>query len=137
MALSSFSIKSSSSDRELVFSEPRKDYFTVELRGNEPRAIRKVYAYSPHSPNIAAFFGRLASYDGPWESVECWESLEGEFALSATCSVLGVITFTLSMHGRLDSQDKWRISTTIIVEFGQLPGIASSAEQFFSVVAGT
>ena len=131
-----FSIRSSSSDVALAFTAPRKDYFTVELKGNEVRAIRQVYAYSPHSPNLGAFFLRIAHHDRPWASVEFWESLEGEFNLSATCSSLGVVTFSLVMHSRLEGVDGWRIVATLTVDLGQLPGVGAAAEQFFSVVGG-
>jgi len=131
-----FSITSSSSNSELVFSEPRKDYFTVEFKCGEVQAIRKVYAYSPHRPSIGALFARIASQDRPWEGAEYWESLEGEFSLSATCSHLGAVTFSISIHSRPDARDKWRISVTLSVGLGQLPAIGASATQFFGVVAG-
>ena len=70
-----FSIRSSSSDTELAFSGARKDYFTVELKGNnEVRVIRQIYAYSPHSPNLGTFFIRIAHHNRPWARVEFWES---------------------------------------------------------------
>ena len=132
-----FSIRSSSSDTELTFSGARKDYFTAELKGNnEVRVIRQVYAYSPHSPNLGAFFLRIAHHDRPWASVEFWESLEGEFNLSATCSSLGVVTFSLVMHSRDEVVDGWRIVATLTADLGQLPGIGAAAEQFFRVVGG-
>ena len=126
-----FSIKSSSSDTELAFSGPRKDYFTVELKGNEVGVIRQVYAYSPHSPSLGAFFLRISHHNRPWASTERWESLEGEFNLSATCSSLGEVTFSLVMHSRLDVADGWRIVATLTADLGQLPGIGAAAEQFF------
>ena len=132
-----FSIRSSSSDTELVFSGARKDYFTVELKGNnEVRVIRQVYAYSPHSPNLGAFFLRIAHHNRPWAIAEFWDSLEGEFNLSATCSSLGVVTFSLVMHSRDEVVDGWRIVATLTADLGQLPGIGAAAEQFFRVVGG-
>ena len=101
------------------------------------RAIRKVYAYSPHSPSLVALFGRIANQSRPWASTECWESLEGEFSLSAMCSNLGAVSFSLSMLAHLDAQDKWRISASLTADLGQLPSIAAEAEQFFGVVDGT
>jgi hypothetical protein len=135
--VSLFSIKSSSSDTELVFSAPEKDYFTVEFKSDEVRAIRKVYAYSPHSPGLVALFGRIANQNRPWASAECWGSLEGEFTFSATCSNLGAVTFSVAMLGRLDARDKWRISANVTADLGQLSSIAAKAEQFFGVVDGT
>ncbi len=131
-----FSIRSSSSDTELAFSGARKDYFTVEIKGNDVRVIRQVYAYSPHSPNLGTFFIRIAHHNRPWASVEFWESLEGEFNLSATCSSLGVVTFSVAMHSRHEVVDGWRIVATLTADLGQLPGIGTAAEQFFRVVGG-
>jgi hypothetical protein len=132
-----FSIKSSSSDKEIVFSAPEKDYFTVELKSDEVRAIRKVYAFSPQNPGPKALFARIARHDRPWESEEGWGSLEGEFSLSATCSQLGVVTFSLSLLSRLGGPEDWSISATLTSDLGQLPSIAAGAEQFFGVVGGT
>lgn len=128
-------LKSSTSDKELVFSAPERDYF-VEFRGYDVRAIRRVYAYSPHSPGLAELFARIASRNGPFAGTESWESLEGEFSLSIACSQPGVVTLLISMRSRPEAPDEWRISETLTVDLGQLSAFATRAKQFFDAVAG-
>ncbi len=135
MSAASFSIKSTASDRELVFHTPQRDYFIAELRGSSLGATREVYAYTD-AKGLAGFFSRLAVHKRPWSSVERWESLEGEFLLQAACSALGHVTFSVRIREMLGGPEEWQVSANLVTELGQLPGIASHAEFFFNVVAG-
>ena len=129
-----FSINSNSSSAGLRFSAAGRDFFTVEISGTELGASRTIYAYSPHGPTIGAWFARLGGHRLPWEGVERWESLEGEFALAVTCSTLGVVTFALTMSSRVDAPEPWSMSAAVDADLGQLPGIAARAAEFFADV---
>jgi Family of unknown function (DUF6228) len=134
MSASSFSIKSNASDRELVFREPRRDYFIAELRGSGVAATRGVYAHTD-ARGLARFFSRLAAYERPWSEAESWEALEGEFRLEAACSLLGEVRFSVRIRDMLGGPEEWQVSARLVTELGQLPGIASRAESFFNFVA--
>ena len=126
-----FSIRSSSSDRELAFLSLDGDHFTVELRGSALQATHAVWAYTD-AKGLANLFARLGSYERPWSSEERWESLEGEFSLSARCSPLGHVDFSVHLHGSQGAPEEWQLTAVLTTELGQLPKIAASASGFFS-----
>jgi hypothetical protein len=130
----SFSIKSNASDRELVFLSPRSDHFIVQLRGTALQASREVYAYTD-ARGLSDFFGELAAYRRPWGETRSWESLEGEFALSAACSALGQVTFAIRIRDMLGGPEEWDVKASVVTELGALPTIAGHARLFFDVVA--
>jgi hypothetical protein len=130
----SFSIRSTSSDRELVFSAPRHDRFLVELRGSGVGAIREVYAYTDPT-GLSRFLSNLAAQSRPWVSAETWESLEGEFRLSAECSPVGHVSLSIRIRDMLGGPEEWQLSAVLATELGQLPAIAEHAKSFFESVA--
>jgi hypothetical protein len=132
--MATLSIKSRSSDRELFFLNPRQDYFTVELRGSSVRATRDVYAYTDAS-GLAKLFSKLAASKRPWVGAERWEALEGEFSISAQCSTLGQVSFSVLIRDHLGGPEEWSVSAVLETELGGLPGIAADAQLFFSHVA--
>ena len=113
-----------------MFLSPHGDYFTVELRGSSVQATHAVWAYTD-AQGLASLFARLASYERPWSSDECWESIEGEFSLSATCSPLGEVSFSVRIRGLQGAPEEWQVSAALTTELGQLPRIAAGAHQFF------
>jgi uncharacterized protein DUF6228 len=131
---SSFSIKSNASDRELVFLSPRSDHFIVQLRGTALQVSREVYAYTD-ARGLSDFFGELAACRRPWGETRIWESLEGEFALSAACSALGQVTFSIRIRDMLGGAEEWDVKARVVTELGALPTIAGHARLFFDVVA--
>jgi hypothetical protein len=134
MSAASFSVKSNASDRELVFLDPRRDYFIAELRGLGVTAHREVYAYTD-AKGLSRFFSRLAAHERPWSEPEKWESLEGEFRLEAKCSALGHVTFLVCIRDLFGGPEEWEVSARIVTALGQLPAIASRAATFFNIVA--
>jgi hypothetical protein len=126
-----FSIRSL--DRELAFVHAEPNYFTVELRDPAVTAQLRVYAFSPHiDGGLAGLFEKLGRCERPWSGVEGWASLEGEFSVEATCSVVGKVKFSISMVSHLK---EWRLSTSLYSELGQLPAIASAASSFLRATA--
>jgi hypothetical protein len=129
----SFSIRSSSTAKELRFLNAANFCFSVELRGAEIYAVREVYC-PPGSTDFAGFFARLASHERPWDGVQSCESLEGELALSAQCSPLGVVTFSVRIRGQIGVQEEWQLTSDLVSDLGGLPRIAAAAGHFFDLV---
>jgi len=108
----------------------------VELRGTGIYAVREIYC-PLGSSEFTQFFSQLASYERPWPDIEQCTSLEGDLSISARCSALGVVTFSISIHGLLGVPEEWQLSSDLASELGQLPKIAAASGRFFGVVAGT
>ncbi|WP_425493525.1 DUF6228 family protein [Marilutibacter chinensis] len=130
----SFSIRSTSTDKELRFFAPSEYAFSAELRSTELYTVRHIYC--PLEPSeFAQFFSRIASYESPWKDSEQCSSLEGDLSISACCSPLGIVTFSISMHRQFGGPEEWCVSSDITAELGQLPSIATAAGRFFSALA--
>ena len=127
----SFSIKSSQSDRELVFSQCDGENFYVALKGRIAGAIR-VYAYAPHTHDLLQWFEVLGGNKKPWSNEITWESLEGELRISATCSALGEVSIYVALIDQQGADEESRIQTALVTELGQLPNISKNAIRFFS-----
>jgi len=67
-----------------------------------------------------------------WQGIKSWESIEGEFIISATCSSLGEVLFTVRLRGLQGAPEEWTVSVGLATEFGQLRNIAKHAKGFFS-----
>jgi hypothetical protein len=132
VSTASFSIRSSSSDRELVFSNLDGDYFTVELLGSSVRSTRHVYAYTD-AKGLARFFATLAAHSHPWAGAESWGSIEGEFKLSAECSTVGHVSFKIEICDMFGGPEQWQLSAVLATELELLPAIAANAKSFFGV----
>jgi hypothetical protein len=130
-----FSIKSNASDRELAFLSPRPDHFIVELRGVALAVKREVYTYTD-ARGLSNFFSSLSAHDRGWTDTRRWESLEGEFSISAQCSALGHVSFSIRIRDMLGGLEEWDVSAQLVTELGALTVIAKHARSFFDVVAG-
>lgn len=125
-----FTILSSDSSNALRFSNLEPEYVTVELAGIVSASVR-VCTYTDEL-GILNWVNKLASYSRPWKSEISWHSLEGQFSISARCSSLGSIAFSFQlsdMHGHLE---EWKVTSSIISDFGQLPHLAEQAKRFFN-----
>lgn len=80
---------------------------------------------------LSQLFSRLGAYDRPWSGVESWESLEGEFRLSAVCSPLGKVTFSVQLSGLQGAPEEWSVSASLLTEMGQLQKLSAGAHRFF------
>ena len=127
-----FSVHSVNSVRELVFRDHKGERFTVELKGNELFASVGVWLH-PAANDLHTFFQKLASFTNPWQAARTWESLEGEFSLSATCATLGQVTFLVKLCHRAGSPEDWEVRAELVTELGQLEKIAKEAKTFFQV----
>lgn len=127
-----FSIKSTHSDRQLVFYEPYGEYFHVKLEGGIKASIR-IYNYAPHAKELALWFVELGNHTAPWQGELSWESLEGEFKIDANCDSLGHIQFMISLSDMRGSNEESYIQVGIETELGQLESISAGAHRFFNV----
>ncbi len=126
----SFSIHSTSSSRELIFADRRGESFKVRIAGDVSASV-EVWVY-PDASKPDSLFQELANYEKPWRGVKSWAAVEGEFAISATCSPLGEVVFTIQLRGLRGAPEEWRVSVGLATEFGQLSNIAQQAKSFFA-----
>lgn len=125
-----FSIRSTSSNRELVFSSRKGDYFRVELIGGVISASTAVWVTTDNQ-GLNNFFQEIASSKDPWKGTRAWGSLEGEFEISATCTTLGHVIFSINMAGQIGGAEEWKSQFGLETELGQLDSIARNASEFF------
>lgn len=124
-----FEIKSVDSDLKFTFTDIVKDSFKIIISSNSLNTVREVYSFTD-SDGIAKLLEELASKSTPWPGREEWESLEGEFKISATCNHFGHVKFCIEIH-QIGSDEDWSVNAELKTEFGQLPKIAKSARKCF------
>lgn len=125
-----FSIHSSFSSRELVFQSREGDYFQVILKGSVEAAL-DVFAYTD-AQGLNLLFQELGACQKPWKGKKEWQSLEGEFSISAACSSLGEVQFVVELRGLPGASEEWKIQVGLVSEFGQMEKFAKQAMVFFS-----
>lgn len=126
-----FSIHSVSSDHELIFHDLSKEYFFIDLKGSNLSAYLKVYIWDGmFVESLDVFFQKLASCKTPWQGEQVWESPEGEFTLSASCTTLGNVFFRIKLLP-LPIDEAWQVQAVFESELGQLEKIAKDANLFF------
>jgi hypothetical protein len=125
----SFSIRSVSSDSELMFkAHESSSHFVVELRQRDLIVTREVYCY-PGDPTPWVLFSDLAAQSKPWQEPKVWESLEGELRIEAKSDSTGHIYLGV-MFSKHEGEEPWRVQSMLLTEFGQLPTIAANAKVF-------
>ena len=124
-----FRIKSYDSDLELILSDIKGDYFKARIVSNHINSVREVYAYTD-SYGFADMMESLASHEKGWQDERQWETIEGEFKVSAACSKLGKVTFEIELS-HYGCSEEWILKTQLNSELGQLPKLAKSARAFF------
>ena len=123
----SFSIKSSSSDREIVFFDFCGGYFTVKLLGSELSAIKRVWAYTDFEA-LVQLLEDLAVHERNWDGTVEWGSIEADLYLAFRADSLGHVFVEVEISNPAD----WKLNCEIPTELGQLPLIAQNARQFYS-----
>lgn len=127
-----FSIDSSVSANSLRFTHPEHDYFIVHSSGVACASVR-VCTYTDEK-GLLNFINELAAFNKPWKSARKWESIESQFSLSAICSSVGEVCFSFQLKGMLGHPEEWQLRSSILVDFGQLPHLATQADRFFNHV---
>ena len=128
-----FSIHSTSSDRQLEFSNLRGELFTVVLNSSQLYVAKDISTYTDEF-GLLRLFQDLAAQDRPWLAPFSWGSLEGDFKISATCTPLGVVTFQIHLIDQTGAAEMMDLSFSVSSELGQLPRIANAAKSFFHPV---
>ncbi|MDP2538157.1 DUF6228 family protein [Alteromonas stellipolaris] len=125
-----FSIDSSISNNLLRFSKPEPEYITVHLSGIVSASAR-VCTYTDET-GISNWLNKLASFSKPWKEAIEWQSLENQFSVSATCSSLGEVRLSFQLTDMHGHPEEWQVTSSIIIDFGQLQVLAKQAEHFFN-----
>jgi hypothetical protein len=71
-------------------------------------------------PDLKRSLPTLANKVGHGVERREWQSLEGDFRLSATCTPLGNVVFNVELHGLQGATEEWAVTAGIDYELGQL-----------------
>ena len=123
----SFSIKSSSSDRALVFTDFHGSYFTVKLLGREVSAIKRVWNHTEFEV-LVQLLEDLAAYERNWDGTVEWCSIDADLYLAFWADMLGHVFVEVE----ISDPANWKLNCEIPIELGQLSLIAQNANQFYS-----
>jgi len=131
----SVNIKSNNGSNQLIFTdftgefEPsQSNYFTVTVIVDTVKASRKVYTDAPEE--VVNFFDYLAKHWQGWTGESKYESIEGEFALTAEHNGKSVVSLQINLRSFFPDND-WFLSATIQIELGQLETISKQVREFF------
>lgn len=113
-------IRSCTSNRALRISCESDSYLLAELTGFPVSAKVEVWVETGDAAGLQAFFADLDKQGRPWSGAREWESIEGDFKLSATCTALGSVVFNVELHGLQGSPEEWAVTAGIEYELGQL-----------------
>jgi hypothetical protein len=103
--------------------------FSVRAIDQNLSAAIRVYA-GYRSLHPVKFFEELAVHAHGWPGEMTWESLEGELRLPGSHDGLGHVKVRIDIqNGPL--WDDWKVSTTIVMDAGQLERLAKHAALFF------
>ena len=106
------------------------DYFSVQI--SEPGLSASVVVEnSRFIQGPQTFFAELAASWRGWTGEKTWHALEAEIDLIATSDSQGHVKITASLRPDRNS-DKWRASSYVNVDAGQLDSIAYRASKFFA-----
>ena len=128
-------LRSRASDRQLLIKAVRAGSFLIELVGHPVQAQTQAWV-EMESDSFADFFCELARSERPWEGERKWWSMEGELAIAATCSSLGVVVFQVTLCGMQGAPEEWRVRVGIEAELGQLTGLAEEARALVLIEGG-
>lgn len=121
-------IRSTNSNRALHIGGTSSSSIPVKLTGFPVTADTEVWFETGDVATLIEFFGELGQMQSPWQGAKTWESLEGDFRLSATCSQLGAVLFRVELRGLQGAAEEWHVDIGIESEFGQLEQLAKEAE---------
>jgi hypothetical protein len=122
-------IKSAHDGTILEFFDRAVENFKIRVCGSDFHGTALVYSFEPRPTHLAGFFRDLAMHWRGWPGKKEWASLEGEFALTATCDSTGHTSLLLRLRSGPNPFD-WCLSVVLLLEAGQLESIASQIEYF-------
>jgi len=121
-------IRSCSSNRELKISRASDSYLLAELTGFPVSAKVEVWFETGDAAGLQAFLADLGKQGRSWSGKRAWQSLEGDFRLSATCTPLGNVVFNVELHGLQGATEKWAVTAGIDYELGQLERVFQESD---------
>ena len=125
-----FNIRDRDGDGSLsIVFDGSEEFWIAELSGHGVSARRRVYAYRPHGGFDGTFKEMSAAWRG-WEGEKTWRSLESELQIVSTHDGLGHVKIAVEL--RMNSKADWRVRGVLVVEAGQLDGLAAEAEEFLN-----
>jgi len=124
-----FTIKSARSDAELAFVTFEGDYYTVELRGSEVSAVRRIWGYTD-CQILVDLLRHLAQQERGWKDPIEWGSIESDLMLRFRSDSHGHVFVDIEIRHCRGEED-WLVKAIVQTELGQLPMIASKAAAFF------
>ena len=125
-----FSIRSTTSNRELAFSDNNGYSFVIELKGFNISASAEVLALD--AIGLEQFFDTVGKVERPWLGELAWASMEEDFTLSVSCTPLGNVVFRIEINQLPGAAEEWRVNVGIATELGQLAEIGKSAIKFLT-----
>jgi hypothetical protein len=123
-------IQSADSAARLALSSIDGDYFTATFESPHLRVSKRVWGYTD-CQFLADLFRSLAQDWKGWEGERTWESIEGEFGVSASSDRLGHIRLKLRFR-EVEGREPWMAEPALNVEAGQLNAIADAVQRFFT-----
>lgn len=121
-------IRSCSSNRELRISRASDSCLLAELTGFPVSAKVEVWGETGDAAALQAFLADLGKQGRPWGGTREWQSIEGDFKLSATCTALGNVVFNVELHGLQGATEEWAVTAGIDCELGQLQRLSQEYE---------
>lgn len=121
------SIRSCSSNRELRITYTSDSHLVAELVGFSVSARLEVWLETGDAAGLQAFLVDLGKQGQPWSGTREWESIEGDFRLSVTCTALGNVIFNLTLRGLQGATEEWALTAGIDYELGQLEHLAQES----------
>ena len=123
-------IKSGNTSSTLTFSERDGDYFAVTYESPAAKIHKRVWGYND-CKYLVNLFKFIAKEWRGWEGTETWESIEGEFGISARCDNLGHIMLEIIIK-ECDGPEVWSSITSLGIDSGQTETIVTKVSQFFA-----
>jgi hypothetical protein len=100
----------------------------AELAGFPVSAKVEVWVETGDAAGLEAFLADLAKQGEPWAGTRQWQSIEGDFKLSATCTALGNVVFNVELYGLQGATEEWGVIAGIDYELGQLESLLQGSD---------
>jgi hypothetical protein len=123
-------IKSAQNGVTVEFFDRTANCYSVRVQGHIFHGTLCVY--DDEQVCLAAFFNDLAENWRGWRGKREWGTLEGNMSLSATCDSLGHTYLSIYLCTDSDLFCGWSLSTTLLIEAGQLEHIAEEITGFIT-----
>lgn len=121
-------IRSCTSNGELQISYAGDSHLLVKLAGFPVSASVQIWVENGDASGLQGFLADLGKQQRPWKGRREWQSIEDDFKLSATCTALGNVLFTVQMRGLQGAPEKWAVTAGIDYELGRLERLSSGLD---------